>query len=77
MERRHNSENCSTMSAKKQYMKINLEELHEDIVISKSSLMLGAIICDLEVVSVKWSCYMVTSAPFNMFSGTISALQMQ
>lgn len=77
MERRHHSENCSTMSAKKQYMKINLEELHEDTVISKSSLVLGTIICDLEVVSVTWSCYMVTSAPFNMLSSTISALQMQ
>lgn len=65
---------CFSLSTENHYVKTNLEKLHQDSNLKVKEL---DTVCEFLVVSVKWSCYMLLSAPFEMSSGIITALPMQ
>lgn len=63
-----------TMSTENHYVKTNLEKLHQDSNLKVKEL---DTVCEFLVVSVKRSCYVVLSTPFEMSSGIITALPTQ
>lgn len=62
------------MSTENHYVKTNLEKLHQDSNLKVKEL---DTVCEFLVVSVKRSCYVVLSTPFEMSSGIITALPTQ